>query len=58
MIEIQDGFYIQPCHVIAVKQINDKSCNVFLTGHGPTEGFTVDRPAVEVADEVDDELDD
>jgi hypothetical protein len=56
MIEIQPDFFVQPCHIVAVKKIDNDKCTVYLTGQSALEGFTVERSAVELADEVDEAL--
>jgi hypothetical protein len=56
MIEVQDGLFIEPRHVIAVKAISEKKCLVFFKGNSALDGFTVDKPALEVADRVEEEM--
>jgi hypothetical protein len=56
MIEIQDGLYIQPHKVIAVKSssLQKHHCTIFLSGHSAVDGgFVVDRDAEDVVDEID-----
>lgn len=57
MIEIIEGLFICPEHVIAVKDIGDGSCAVFMVGQSAADGgFTVEREALEVATDIAEEL--
>jgi hypothetical protein len=54
MIEIVDGLFIAPEHVIAVKAAGDgeKRCTIYLSGQSALDGFVVDYDAEDVAEEV------
>lgn len=59
LIQIDDGLYIQPCKVIAVKALSEdaETCTVFMAGQSAVDGgFLVKRPLAEVISEIDDAL--
>lgn len=61
LIQIDDGLYIQPCKVIAVKALTEdaETCTVFMAGQSAVDGgFLVKRPLSEVIDELNEELED
>ena len=60
MIEITDGLFIAPEHVIAVKAASDgeQRCTIYLSGQSALDGFVVDYYADEVAEEVAESLED
>lgn len=57
LIEVTEGLYILPHHVSAVRMVDEDSCTVWLGGQSAvTDGFLVNRPAEEIADEINDAL--
>lgn len=57
MIEITDGLFVAARHVAVVKKIDDESCAVFTVGQPAVDGgFLIDRPTLDVATEVCEEL--
>jgi hypothetical protein len=52
MIEIEDGFYIDPWKVAAVKKADKGKCVLYLDGQSALEGFVLARKALEVAEEI------
>lgn len=53
LIEIEEGLFIQPRKVMAVKTIEEDKCAVFMSGQSAVDGsFLVHRDAVDVADDV------
>lgn len=52
MIEIVEGFYVDPFEVKIVKVINDKSCVLYVTGEGAMDGHVLPYPADEVVQAV------
>ena len=58
MIEIGQGLFIQASKVVAVKDVGDGKCAVFTEGQSAVDGgFTVDGEAIDVAEKIDDALD-
>jgi len=58
MIELTDRFFIQPSKVAVIKDIGDGKCAVFVEGQSAVDGgFTVEGEAVEIAEKIDDALD-
>ena len=59
MIEIDEGLFICVSHVVAVKSVDDGKCAIFMVGQSAADGgFLVERDALEVAEEITDELED
>ncbi|HEX5426651.1 MAG TPA: hypothetical protein VFW94_24275 [Candidatus Acidoferrales bacterium] len=56
MLEIDEGVYITPEHVTLIKEAGDGKCVLFVSGQSPLDGFVIDRPADEVAQDIADEL--
>jgi hypothetical protein len=59
LIEIDDGLFIQPWKVVAVKRSaldEEEACTVFLSGQSAQDGFIVERDADEVVGEINDAL--
>lgn len=54
MIEIDDGLWIDPKSVTAVKTspLEPDRCTVFLSGQSSQDGFVVQRDADELAEEI------
>lgn len=53
MIEISDGLFVAARHVAVVKKLSNNSCAVFTVGQSAVDGgFHVERPALEVATDV------
>ena len=61
LIQIDDGLYIQPCKVVAVKALAEdaETCTVFMAGQSAVDGgFLVKRTLAEVVSEIDSALED
>jgi hypothetical protein len=56
MIEIDDGFFVDPYSVTVVKAGGKKRCVIFVTGQSALDGFVINRPALEVATDIVEEL--
>jgi hypothetical protein len=57
VIELGDGFYVQPSKVAAVKDVGDGKCAVFTEGQSAIDGgFLVEGEAVDIADKIDEAL--
>lgn len=52
MIEILPGIWADPWDVKLIKEINDKSCTIWIEGLGGDNGFVVDFPADQVVQQV------
>jgi hypothetical protein len=52
MIEIEDGFFIFPEKVFAVKAVGEKKCLLYPDGASALDGFLLERNALEVAQEI------
>jgi hypothetical protein len=52
MFEIDDGLFIDPWQVAAVKKLGDNTCVVFLKGMSTKDGFTIEKDALEAATDV------
>jgi hypothetical protein len=52
MIEIEDGFFIFPEKVFAVKAVGKKKCLLYPDGTSALDGFLLERNALEVAQEI------
>jgi hypothetical protein len=51
-IEIDDGYFLNPAKVTAIKAIGKKKCALFVDGQSALEGFVVERNALELAQEI------
>lgn len=59
LIELNDGLWVNPRFVAAVKSTVTDSCNVLMSGdNSVTGGFQVDRDCDDVASEINDFLED
>ncbi len=54
MIELLDGFFVNPHAVTVVKAIDEKSCALWVRGQSATDGFVLQYSASEVAEAVTD----
>ena len=52
MIEIDDGFFVNPWKVTAIKAAEKDKCVLYLSGQSALEGFLVKRNALELATEI------
>lgn len=53
MIEIQDGLYVAAEHVTFIKEVDEKSCSVWVVGQSATDGgFLIPKSALEMATDV------
>jgi hypothetical protein len=52
MIEIEDGFFIFPEKIFAVKAAGKKKCLLYPDGASALDGFLLERNALEVAQEI------
>jgi hypothetical protein len=52
MIEIQDGLFIFPEKVFAVKAVGKTKCLLYPDGASALDGFLLERNALEVAQEI------
>jgi hypothetical protein len=52
MIEIVEGLFIFAEKVAAVKAADEKRCVLYLDGIGALDGFVLERPALDVAQEI------
>jgi hypothetical protein len=57
MIEISDGFFVQPSEVAAVKSTGEGKSILYLKGQSALEGFVLEGEALDIADRVDGALD-
>ena len=59
LIELVEGFWVDPERVAVVKATGKKKCALFLEGQSAIDGgFTLDFPAEEVAVHINDGIDD
>lgn len=58
MIELVDGFWVDPFSVTVVKAINDNSCAIWTTGQSALEGHVLDYPAGDVVQAIEDACED
>jgi len=57
MIELADGIFIAPEHVVAVKKIDDGQCALFFIGQSAVDGgFLLPYSAEEVSEAINDAL--
>ena len=56
MIEVSEGFFVQPEEVAAVKSAGNGKSVLYLKGQSALEGFVIEGEAVDVAERVDEEL--
>lgn len=54
MIELVEGFWVDPWEVKIVKSISEKKCTLYVTGEGYMDGHVLDYPAEEVVQAVED----
>jgi hypothetical protein len=54
VIELVDGFWVDPLSVTVVKAINEKSCAIWTTGQSALEGHILDYPAADVVEAIED----
>jgi hypothetical protein len=52
MIELVEGFWVDPCEVKIVKKIDDKSCTLWVTGEGYMDGHVIPYEASEVVQAI------
>ena len=52
MIELIEGFWVDPWDVKAIRAINDHSCSMWPTGQNAENGFVLPYEASEVVDAV------
>lgn len=54
LIEIDDGLSLIPCPGLVLRRskLTKDQCTLFLPGQSPHEGFLLDRPYDEVAEEL------
>lgn len=53
MFEIDDGLFLDPWAVVAVKSVGEGKCAVYLKGQSAVDGsFLVNKPALEAATDV------
>ncbi len=52
MIELIEGFWIDPWDVKAIKTIDEKSCTLWVSGQSATDGFVIPYPPEEVVQAV------
>jgi hypothetical protein len=52
MFEIDDGFFVDPWCVMAVKSVGKGQCAIFLKGQTSMEGFLIGKDALEAATDV------
>lgn len=58
MIELTEGVFVQPSLVAIIKSAGDGKCSVFTAGQSATDGgFLIDEEAIDVAEKIDDALD-
>jgi len=56
MIEVEEGLFISECCIIAIQETGAKKCRVYVKGR--VDPFDVRRPALELADILDEEDED
>lgn len=52
MIEIYDGFFVDPWKVTVIKRAEKDKCVLYVNGQSALDGFVVDRAALEVATDI------
>jgi hypothetical protein len=52
MIEIVEGFWIDPWDVKVIKKIDETSCSLWISGQAATEGFVIPYPPEDVVQAV------
>ena len=52
MIELLEGFWVDPFSVAVIKAIDESSCSLWVTGQSAMDGFVLSYPAQEVVDAV------
>ena len=52
MIELVEGFWVDPFQVTVVKSISENKCSLWVYGQSATEGFVLDYPAEEVVQAI------
>jgi hypothetical protein len=52
MIEIYNGFFVNPWKVTVVKAIDTDKCILYVSGQSALDGFVVDKNALEVATDI------
>jgi hypothetical protein len=55
MIELVEGFWVDPWDVKVIKTIDEKSCSLWVSGQSATDGFVIPYPAEEVVQAIIDE---
>lgn len=55
MIELVEGFWVDPWEVKIVKKIDEKSCVLYVTGEGAMDGHVLNYPADQVVQVIEDE---
>ncbi len=56
MIELVEGFWINPDKVTVIKAINDERCALWVKGQGAMDGFILEYAAEEVVELLHDAL--
>lgn len=56
LIELVEGFFVDPEMVTVVKAAGDNKCTLWVTGQGALDGFVLDYPASEVVEHLNDAL--
>lgn len=52
LVEIYDGFFVNPWKVTAVKAPEKDKCVLYVSGQSALDGFVIDRAALEVATDI------
>lgn len=52
MIEIVDGFFVNPWKVTVIKAADKDSCVLYVSGQSALEGFVLKKPALEAATDI------
>jgi hypothetical protein len=52
MIELVEGFWVDPWDVKVIKTINETSCSLWVSGQSATEGFVIPYPPEDVVQAV------
>lgn len=56
MIELVEGFWVNPDKVTVIKAISDESCALWVKGQGAMDGFVLEYAAEEVVELLHDAL--
>jgi hypothetical protein len=56
LIEIDDGFFVNPFNVTVVKAADKKQCVLYVSGQSALDGFVIKRSALEVATDIVEEI--